>query len=103
MTDAQKIYQGIQSAQTAELAHVRRDWEPIDSYHLLAGKQLRPEWRDAEYRRWFAWRPVKTADSGWKWLKTVRRRVRHAHRATFTPFGVYYRRKVDYLASWPAA
>jgi hypothetical protein len=33
------------------------------------------------WRRWFAWRPIKTANAGWVWLRFVDWRpcVVHAH------------------------
>ena len=31
-----------------------------------------------EWRKWFAWYPVRTEDEKWVWLETVERKIYHA-------------------------
>lgn len=76
-------------------------FDALDGYHLMMEMPLRPKWREAEFRRWFAAWPVKT-DEGWRWLRWVYRRRRWAHRLSFAPFGMYYKTTVDHLANPPA-
>jgi hypothetical protein len=73
------------------------EWRPIDSYHLIAGEPLQPVWRKPVTRRWFAWRPVKTA-TGWAWLQYVKRTVIAATRRPDPPLMrrrvVFYRKEL---------
>lgn len=76
-------------------------FDPLDGYHVMMGMPLRPKWREAQYRRWFAFWPVKT-EAGWRWLQLVYRRRRWANRMSFTPFGGYYPTTVDHRSNPPA-
>jgi hypothetical protein len=60
------------------------EWEPIDSYHLIAGEPLRPVWRAPVTDRWFAWRPVRTT-CGWAWLQYLERTSIRATRRSLPP------------------
>lgn len=37
---------------------------------------------EGPWHRWFAWRPVKTEQHGWRWLRTVERAL------SYPPIGV---------------
>jgi hypothetical protein len=74
------------------------EWEPIDSYHLIAGEPLRPVWRAPVTDRWFAWRPVRTRN-GWAWLEHVERTIVRATRRSLPP---YPRRRVVIYRKEPA-
>jgi len=39
-----------------------------DPYQPMFGSPMTPWWR------WFAWRPIRTLDRGWVWLRPVWRR-----------------------------
>ncbi len=48
----------------------------------MATDPYRPMFGDpiSDWHRWFAWRPVDTADRGWRWMRLVwRRRVEKHH------------------------
>lgn len=76
------------------------DFDPLDGYHFMLGEPLRPKWRNASYRKWFAVWPVKT-DEGWRWLRWVYRRRRWANRLSVGFGGMYVKTTVDHLCQRP--
>lgn len=32
-------------------------------------KWTHDDWRSYRWKRWFAWRPIRTHDAGWIWLR----------------------------------